>query len=220
MRVKVSWRLGAPEEALGVWLVIAAKDVQRAKPPQVLESFAQALCKKRPRLKWRIQYECLQLFSIDGTPLMDDIPLVESLARVSSDELLALPRIRCLSEETTASSSPRGWVVDDGGALAACRLCSGGKVGGDTVLIRTDRRVAGATWPGGAPETAWRVSPRRTRRWCTSGTSSGRSPRVDRRSRHRPGTLCTGTRRCSRAGSGRWRGCSTRRPAGWTCPGC
>ena len=144
LRIKVSWRLGAPEEALGAWLVIHAKDVERAKPPQILESFAQALCKKRPRLRWRIQYECLQLFSVDGTPLLDDVPLVESLARVSSDELLALPRIRCLSEETQTSSSPRGWLVDDGGALAACRLCSGGKVGGDTVLIRTDRRVAGA----------------------------------------------------------------------------
>lgn len=139
LRVKVSWRLGAPDEALGVWLKISAQDADRARPPQLLTSFAQALCKKRPRLKWRVRAECLQFFCVDGTPLSDDVPLVQAM---TGDELLALPRLSCLTEpKSDPSSSPRGWLVDHDGALASCRLCTEGK---DTVLVRTDRRVAGA----------------------------------------------------------------------------
>ena len=141
LRVKVSWRLGAPDEALGVWLKVSAQDTERARPPQLLASFAQALCKKRPRLKWRVRAECLQLFCVDGTPLSDDVPLVKSM---TGDELLALPRLSCLTEaRSDPSSLPRGWLVDDGGALASCRLCSGAERK-DTVMVRTDQRVAGA----------------------------------------------------------------------------
>ena len=171
LRVKVSWRLGAPEEALCVWLVVHAKDVQRAKPPQILESFAAALCKKRPRLKWRIQYECLQLFSIDGTPLLDDVPLVESLARVSSDELLALPRIRCLTEEKTHKKFV---------ASGVARRRRWGPGGLPVVLRREGGRRYGAHQNGSARRwgRAYRqVKGPRSCLWVTCRDSSSRRPR-------------------------------------------
>ncbi|KAJ1455633.1 hypothetical protein M885DRAFT_616897 [Pelagophyceae sp. CCMP2097] len=96
LRVQIVWRLGAPSEALAIWLRVPKPHGEMVRPRALLRSFISKLILERPHLRFVLSVKKYCLATLDAAPLRDEVPIATSL------------RALCRRRATYATRKARG----------------------------------------------------------------------------------------------------------------